>query len=164
MDSKEAYLRSCAQGRIKSYLKDAKKRLDAQQKKPAVINYFTKTLKQNEYFANYFDRRADEVLRLCCPAGVFNCQGKYDSDICTEHHTINPYDNSESRLLFSTWNLDHVIERVVILSNLNRILRSSKLQVDEEKYFSLLFTRKNLKLVHRSCHVIGPHVNAHTLL
>lgn len=159
MESKEAYLRSCAQGRIKSYLKDAKRRLDTNNKKDVIISYFTKALKQNEYFAHYFDRKAIESLRLCCPAGIFNCQGKYDSNICAEHHTLNPYDNSETRLLFSTWNLDHVIERVVILSNLNKKLENTGLKVDEDKYFDLLFTRKNLKLVHRSCHVISPHVN-----
>lgn len=164
MDSKETYLRSCAQGRIKSYLRDSKKRLDAHKKKAAIIDYFTKYLKQNEYFAGYFDRTASELLRLCCSAGVFNCEGKYDSDICTERHSINPYENSESRLLFSTWNLDHVIERVVILSKLNKVLENSEIEIDEEKYFNLLFTRNNLKLVHRSCHVISAHTNTRTLL
>jgi DNA fragmentation factor beta subunit len=28
-----------------------------------------------------------------------------------QEHTINPYSSREERILFSTWNLDHVIER-----------------------------------------------------
>lgn len=29
-------------------------------------------------------------------------------DACASKHSINPYGNRESRVLFSTWNLDHV--------------------------------------------------------
>lgn len=29
-------------------------------------------------------------------------------DDCVSKHSINPYGNRESRVLFSTWNLDHV--------------------------------------------------------
>lgn len=35
-------------------------------------------------------------------------QGPFDVDDCTSRHSINPYSNRESRVLFSTWNLDHV--------------------------------------------------------
>ena len=59
--------------------------------------------------------------------GYFKCEGKYDDDkgcaynrksnddtedkddnIFNLIHRINPYESSESRIMFSTWNLDHV--------------------------------------------------------
>jgi hypothetical protein len=35
-------------------------------------------------------------------------QGPFDLDSCMSKHSINPYGSRESRVLFSTWNLDHV--------------------------------------------------------
>lgn len=35
-------------------------------------------------------------------------QGPFDMADCTSRHSINPYSNRESRVLFSTWNLDHM--------------------------------------------------------
>lgn len=37
-----------------------------------------------------------------------SAQGPFDMDDCVSKHSINPYGNRESRVLFSTWNLDHV--------------------------------------------------------
>lgn len=37
-----------------------------------------------------------------------SAQGPFDVDDCASRHSINPYSNRESRVLFSTWNLDHV--------------------------------------------------------
>ena len=64
---------------------------------------------------------------ICDKIGNFKCEGKYNDDKgCaynresiddTENkdetfynliHSINPYESSESRIMFSTWNLDHV--------------------------------------------------------
>lgn len=39
---------------------------------------------------------------------VLSLQGPFDRDGCASKHSINPYSNRESRVLFSTWNLDHV--------------------------------------------------------
>lgn len=35
-------------------------------------------------------------------------QGPFDRGDCPCKHSINPYSNRESRILFSTWNLDHM--------------------------------------------------------
>ena len=61
---------------------------------------------------------------LCDKLGNFNCEGKYDDETCAYNnkgrtdsdaedfgtilHSINPYESAESRIMFSTWNLDHV--------------------------------------------------------
>ena len=64
---------------------------------------------------------------ICDEIGNFKCEGKYDDDegcvynrksnddtedkddnIFNLIHRINPYESSESRIMFSTWNLDHV--------------------------------------------------------
>lgn len=34
-------------------------------------------------------------------------QGSFDQDACLSLHSINPYSSQESRIIFSTWNLDH---------------------------------------------------------
>ena len=124
--TKEEYFRKCAQGRIRSYLRDAKTRTDKSQD------------------------------RLCDSKGHFQCQGQYNKLNCEDRHWINPHDNAESRVLFSTWNLDHVIERVKILADLCIQIRCNN-ECDYLKYFDLLFSRKNLKLVHKNCHVIACH-------
>ncbi|XP_045046377.2 DNA fragmentation factor subunit beta isoform X2 [Desmodus rotundus] len=36
--------------------------------------------------------------------------GPFDVASCASKHSINPYGNRESRVLFSTWNLDHVFQ------------------------------------------------------
>ena len=62
---------------------------------------------------------------LCDKLGNFTCEGRYDAETCAynskaimDHndvgdfgtllHSINPYESAESRIMFSTWNLDHV--------------------------------------------------------
>lgn len=40
-----------------------------------------------------------------CPHSL---QGPFDLESCLSKHSINPYGNRESRILFSTWNLDHM--------------------------------------------------------
>ena len=179
MTTKEEYFRKCAQGRTRSYLRDAQAKLAA--KSPSslspcqlVIDEFKSRLDLHQYYAGYFDRthRDDAaVQRLCDSAGSFVCQGKYNQDSCENpnSHVINPYETAESRILFSTWNLDHVIERATLLSELSEKLKKTtnrgrsngnKNACDEctiQHYYDMLFTRKNLKLVHKTCHVIGPH-------
>ena len=45
-------------------------------------------------------------------SGRFSCEGKYDEVCCKfQHHAINPYQSYEARILFSTWNLDHRVEK-----------------------------------------------------
>lgn len=160
--TKEEYFRKCAQGRIRSYLRDAKNRLSKKEDSAAafkILEEFKNRLESHQYFADYFDRMSDDLAqRLCDRQGRFDCQGKYYEPVCCDAHYINPYDNAESRILFSTWNLDHVIERVTILAHLVESITRNGLDKKTDKYFDLLFTRHNLKLVHKTCHVIAPHV------
>ncbi|XP_057374036.1 DNA fragmentation factor subunit beta-like isoform X2 [Daphnia carinata] len=155
--TKEEYFRKCAQGRIRSYLRDARNRLSHNKLSLSPIEKLKSCLEEKKYFACYFDRKDRSQDRLCDSKGEFHCQGQYNKPICQNNHWINPYDNAESRILFSTWNLDHVIERVKILTALCSQIRCNN-GCDHLKYFDLLFSRKNLKLVHKNCHVIGPHI------
>lgn len=34
-------------------------------------------------------------------------QGSFDKKMCQSLHSINPYSSRETRVIFSTWNLDH---------------------------------------------------------
>jgi len=155
--TKEDYFRKCAQGRIRSYLRDAQSKL-LDENSSKLIETFKSLLSSQKYFGCYFDRADICADRICDEAGNFVCEGRYNRSNCTDFHQINPYDNAESRIIFSTWNLDHVFERVNILSSLQKLTKDNNL-IDSclPKYYDLLFTRKNLKLVHKSCHVIAPH-------
>jgi len=137
-------------------LRDARNRLLNSNLSLCPIYKFKSCLEERKYFSCYFDRTDKSQDKLCDSKGQFQCQGQYNKTICENSHQINPYDNAESRVLFSTWNLDHVIERVKILSDLCLQIRCNN-EFDHLKYFDLLFSRKNLKLVHKNCHVIGPH-------
>lgn len=62
-----------------------------------------------------------ERLSYCDNKGRFLCQGRWDISECEFgiRHTINPYLDRESRIIFSTWNLDHryktVAERIILI-------------------------------------------------
>ena len=76
-----------------------------------IIQNFKVTLKQNQYNGHYFDRKTKKKDKICDEFGIFNCEGRYDKNLCNYtnlDHSINPYDSAESRIMFSTWNLDHV--------------------------------------------------------
>uniref|UniRef100_A0A4W5L6M9 DNA fragmentation factor 40 C-terminal domain-containing protein n=1 Tax=Hucho hucho TaxID=62062 RepID=A0A4W5L6M9_9TELE len=82
--------------------------------KPKLKDEYKKTaeclvmqLKSDKYNGCYFNRKEKEQNRLCTQEGWFSCQGAFDHDECKSLHSINPYGNRESRILFSTWNLDH---------------------------------------------------------
>ena len=157
MKSKEDYFRKCAQGRIRSYLREAQGKLSANNTSMKVIDAFKSLLSSHKYFGCYFDRSNVCQDRICDDLGNFMCEGKYNELNCTNAHQINPYDNAESRIIFSTWNLDHVLERVNILSSLQKKASMENCHHYCSEYYDVLFTRKNLKLVHKSCHIIAPH-------
>lgn len=98
------------------------------------LEKFKTRLADNFYFGCYFDRRfagkdftdcgsagkkpklrvtkiKDESLQssFCNHDGLFTCDGLWNMNHClyNTEHTINPYLNRESRVIFSTWNLDH---------------------------------------------------------
>ena len=73
-----------------------------------VVGPMCQELQAARYNGSYFDRGAKAGRRLCTPEGWFSCQGPFDTDDCASRHSINPYGNRESRILFSTWNLDHM--------------------------------------------------------
>ncbi|KAF5917407.1 hypothetical protein HPG69_007001 [Diceros bicornis minor] len=80
---------------------------EAQEEYVRVVDAMCRKLRAVQYNGGYFDRGA-KAGRLCTPEGWFSCQGPFDVDDCASKHSINPYGNRESRVLFSTWNLDHV--------------------------------------------------------
>lgn len=70
---------------------------------------FSIFLNANKYNGHYFDRSSE--LRLCDNLGTFRCEGAWNQENCSYErgigHKINPYQSKESRIIFSTWNLDH---------------------------------------------------------
>lgn len=46
--------------------------------------------------------------RHACHCSRLVLQGPFDRGDCACKHSINPYSNRESRIVFSTWNLDHM--------------------------------------------------------
>lgn len=74
-----------------------------------VYKQFSKLLTENKHHGYYFDRTDSKCL--CDNTGTFTCQGAWNQINCSYErgsgHKINPYQSKESRILFSTWNLDH---------------------------------------------------------
>ncbi|EPQ12735.1 DNA fragmentation factor subunit beta [Myotis brandtii] len=100
-------------------------------------------------------------LRFSCASRIrtYLREGPFDMADCASRHSINPYGSRESRVLFSTWNLDHIIEkkRTVIPALAEAVGAQAGRQVDWEYFYSLLFTCENLKLVHIACHKKTTH-------
>ncbi|XP_012674582.1 DNA fragmentation factor subunit beta [Clupea harengus] len=163
--TKSAYMKYNCENRVRGYLKEvdgylrsvSSARHQAQYKK--VQDRMTAKLKSAGYNGCYFSRTAKAAGRLCSTEGWFSCQGAYDEEECDMLHSINPYGNRESRILFSTWNLDHRIEKKrSVLPALVEALQSRKSShVNVDYFYRLLFTVDNLKLVHIVCHKKGSH-------
>ncbi|KAL4831999.1 hypothetical protein H8958_018383 [Nasalis larvatus] len=157
--NKSGYLRYSCESRIRSYLREVSSYpslvgAEAQEEFLRVLGSMCQKLRSVQYNGSYFDRGAKGGGRLCTPEGWFSCQGPFDMDSCLSRHSINPYSNRESRILFSTWNLDHIIEkkRTVIPTLVEAIKEQDGREVDWEYFYGLLFTSENLKLVHIVCH------------
>ncbi|KAM9830027.1 DNA fragmentation factor subunit beta isoform 2-T2 [Syngnathus typhle] len=86
-------------------------------------------------------------------------EGPFDQAKCASLHSINPYSSRESRILFSTWNLDHRIEkkRTIIPDLLEALQNHTSDDINLTYFYRLLFTRDNLKLVHIVCHKKEAH-------
>ncbi|XP_069893283.1 DNA fragmentation factor subunit beta isoform X2 [Dipodomys merriami] len=111
--NKCGYLRHSCESRIRGYLREVSAYAsvlggEAQEEYRRILDAMGQKLKDLRYHGSYFDRKAPAGVRLCTPEGWFSCQGPFDLDGCTSKHSINPYGSRESRVLFSTWNLDHV--------------------------------------------------------
>ncbi|MBN3270786.1 DFFB factor, partial [Polyodon spathula] len=158
--TKSAYMKYNGESRVRGYLKEVEdytgsiKSLKVQGEYQKIVATMVKQLKTVKYNGCYFDRREKGDNRLCTPEGWFSCQGAFDADKCLSLHSINPYGNRESRILFSTWNLDHRIEkkRTIIPALAKAVQNQNGREINWEYFYSLLFTRENLKLVHIACH------------
>ncbi|XP_047725946.1 DNA fragmentation factor subunit beta isoform X2 [Prionailurus viverrinus] len=111
--NKSGYLRYSCESRIRSYLREVSASAstvgaEAQEEYVRIVGLMCRKLRAEQYHSSYFDRGAEADSRLCTPEGWFSCQGPFDVDSCASKHSINPYGNRESRILFSTWNLDHM--------------------------------------------------------
>ncbi|KAM6336632.1 DNA fragmentation factor subunit beta isoform 2-T2 [Alca torda] len=111
--NKSSYMRYSCESRIRSYMKEVSSFISnvhptARDAYKGIIDLMSDKLKSVKYNGCYFDRREEEAARLCTTEGWFSCQGPFDRDDCPCKHSINPYSNRESRILFSTWNLDHI--------------------------------------------------------
>ena len=118
--TKEVYLSKGCQARIRGYLAKAEQGLksssDNHETITSILSEFRVLLKENKYNGHYFDRSASKNP-ICDSSGIFHCEGRFDENECKYSlpggdtdmkHSINPYESSEARILFSTWNLDHV--------------------------------------------------------
>uniref|UniRef100_A0A452U371 DNA fragmentation factor subunit beta n=1 Tax=Ursus maritimus TaxID=29073 RepID=A0A452U371_URSMA len=162
--SKSGDLRYSCESRIRSYLREVHSYasmvgVEARGEYSRVADLMCHKLRAAGYNGSYFDRGAKAGGRLCTPEGWFCCQGPFDVDTCASKHSINPYGNRESRVLFSTWNLDHIIEkkRTVVPALAEAITERDGREVAWEYFYGLLFTLENLKLVHIACHKKTTH-------
>ncbi|XP_014001144.1 DNA fragmentation factor subunit beta isoform X2 [Salmo salar] len=163
--TKSAYMKYNCESRIRGYMKEVdsyaqtiqKPKLKAEYKKTA--ESLVMQLKSDKYNGCYFNRTEKELNRLCTKDGWFSCQGAFDQDECISLHSINPYGNRESRIVFSTWNLDHRIEkkRTVIPALVEALQNRKSRNINLDYFYKLLFTRENLKLVHIVCHKKSAH-------
>ncbi|XP_011307821.1 uncharacterized protein Drep4 isoform X1 [Fopius arisanus] len=108
-----------------------------------------------------YPRGRSEQFALCDSKGEFRCEGIWSANGCSygDTHRINPYRSREELILFSTWNLDHKIERSRAL--IPQLLKHCEEDTIPEKIvfelYDNLFTVKNLSLVHIVCHAKGAH-------
>ncbi|XP_042347316.1 DNA fragmentation factor subunit beta [Plectropomus leopardus] len=163
--TKSAYMKFSCESRIRSYMKEVNGATKTIQKAKVKAEFLTATkclaemLKAAKYNGCYFDRTEKEPDRLCTQEGWFTCQGSFEQEVCSSRHSINPYGSRESRIVFSTWNLDHRIEkkRTIIPALLEALQNHKSTDVNLNYFYCLLFTRENLKLVHIVCHNKGAH-------
>ncbi|KAA0714117.1 DNA fragmentation factor subunit beta [Triplophysa tibetana] len=163
--TKSAYMKYNCESRIRGYLKEVDgqtkviSNANTKNEYKKVAKMLAEKLKAERYNGAYFDRSEKDVHRLCTEEGWFSCQGAYDVKECTYLHSINPYGNRESRIIFSTWNLDHIIEkkRTVIPTLVEALKKKNSSEINLDYFYKLLFTKENLKLVHIVCHKKGAH-------
>uniref|UniRef100_A0A1A8PFK5 DNA fragmentation factor subunit beta n=2 Tax=Nothobranchius TaxID=28779 RepID=A0A1A8PFK5_9TELE len=163
--TKSAYMKFNCESRIRGYMKEVDDATRSIQKAKVKAEFLKASkcllemLKSARYNGGYFDRTEKEPERLCTREGWFTCQGSFDVKLCQSLHSINPYGSRESRIVFSTWNLDHRIEkrRTIIPSLLEALQNHSSSDINLNYFYLMLFTRENLKLVHIVCHKKGAH-------
>ncbi|XP_011643459.1 DNA fragmentation factor subunit beta [Pogonomyrmex barbatus] len=168
----------CNFGRIsdETYLRQRYIRLPQSSDTDAIVDSDTideidarKFLEKNAKTANdeipencpYRVKSREKQIAICDKNGEFKCEGRWNMDGCSysDRHKINPYRSKEELALFSTWNLDHKIERSRTL--VPKLLQISQQDTINEQdiydCYDNLFTVKNLRLVHIVCHDKGSH-------
>ncbi|XP_017266858.1 DNA fragmentation factor subunit beta [Kryptolebias marmoratus] len=163
--TKSAYMKFNCESRIRGYMKevdDATKTIQKAKIKAEFLKAskcLLEMVKNARYNGSYFDRTEEESDRLCTREGWFTCQGSFDVKMCQSLHSINPYGSRETRIIFSTWNLDHRIEkkRTIIPALLEALQNHRSTDINLNYFYQMLFTRENLKLVHIVCHKKGAH-------
>ncbi|XP_008411318.1 DNA fragmentation factor subunit beta [Poecilia reticulata] len=163
--TKSAYMKYNCESRIRGYMKEVDNAANSIQKAKVKEEFLkaskrlVEMLKNEKYNGKYFDRTEKESGRLCTKEGWFTCQGSFEQKLCQSLHSINPYGSRESRIVFSTWNLDHRIEkkRAIIPALLEALQTHKTADINLNYFYQMLFTRENLKLVHIVCHKKGAH-------
>lgn len=181
--NKEEFMFRNSQSRIRGYLARAEQQIKelggtAKEKEllALVLDQFRKLLRENSFHGHLFQRTAEPDKRICDKSGLFRCEGRYVEKSCSydsgiQAHEINPYQSRETRILFSTWNLDHGIERsrsivpslveaVQLATRSNKTRQMIGLKLNVSYFYSLMFTRTNLRLVHIVCHDKQEHTSA----
>jgi len=172
--TKEEFMGRRSQERIRGYMNKTKDELTksetykndhkCRKKLNEALQQMNFQLKAEKYFSGYFDRSAASE-RLCDNVGNFKCRGRWDVSQCryigvaANNHMINPYASREARLVFSTWNFDHVVERsrsiLPALLEAAKQASKNKCAINADYFYRLLYTTDNLKLVHIVCHDKG---------
>ncbi|XP_026820594.1 DNA fragmentation factor subunit beta isoform X2 [Rhopalosiphum maidis] len=174
--TKEEFMFKRCQERIRSYMYKTKTDMiksdfyiqhkNCRQYLDEVYKQFNELLTKNKHHGYYFDRSNSNCL--CDKTGMFICEGAWNQSICSYErgtgHKINPYQNRESRIIFSTWNLDHWVERsrsvIPALFEASEMASKVACSINMNYFYDLLFTTVNLKLVHIVCHDKGQHSSA----
>ncbi|XP_078498757.1 DNA fragmentation factor subunit beta [Lissotriton helveticus] len=162
--NKSAYMAYNCESRIRGYMREVESHASTLSPKEQVeykqiAELMWNHLKSVKFNGCYFNRKEEENRRICTSEGWFSCQGAFDADDCGARHSINPYSNYESRVVFSTWNLDHKIEkkRTIVPTLAKAVKEQNGREVNWEYFYQLLFTLENLKLVHITCHKKTSH-------
>ncbi|CAN7987130.1 unnamed protein product [Ixodes hexagonus] len=162
--SKKRVMRERAKTRIKGYFYKSKDDLqrsvpeNGKQCAGQLFQEFLALLRANDHNGHYFVRGEEKAL--CSETGQFVCQGTFSKSSCNSLvHRINPYGSREQLVCFSTWNLDHRVERSrSILPAIGEAIKEANGRILNASYFyKLLFTTDNLKLVHPVCHIKSVH-------
>lgn len=169
--TKEDYMFRRAQDRIRTYYYKTREELLKNPTLPqdqlrTLINELQNRLKLSKFNGHFFNRKDNKSL--CNAEGEFTCQGRWNKDKClySPQHKINPYESREGRIIFQTWNLDHVIERSrSVIPEITKALKDAECMVVNDRQASVdvkaiyndLFTLFNLKFVHIVCHDKGVH-------
>ncbi|XP_065204295.1 DNA fragmentation factor subunit beta isoform X2 [Planococcus citri] len=182
-ETKEDFMRKRSRGRIQKYLYNTREAIknsplycnETKKNLDTVFSEFHAKLKRDDFFGGYFDRSDNTGKSMCDKIGEFPCQGLWNKENCSYlgnelgnlQHKINPYASRENRVIFSMWNLDHRIERsrrvIPALMHAAQICcqkGKKSYRVNSLYFYELLFTTKNLKLVHIVCHDKNEHRSA----